>query len=180
MDAMTTLTLTYLEPTNPKVRKNLLVPPVGELKGKRIAFVNNGWISFTKIGVHVAEQMLNHHGIGSMPTYQIPPSVAPTPELLDQIASECDAAIVGLANCGSCTSWSVHDATQLVKRGIPAVVVITERFHAVAMATLRSQRMPESIVVEIKGNPEFVTDEELVNVSRKVTDEVVERLSVKH
>jgi hypothetical protein len=60
------------------------------------------------------------------------------------------------------------------------VVVITERFRAVAMATLRSQRFPESIVVEIKGNPEFVTDEDLAKISGKMADDVAERLTARH
>ena len=59
------------------------------------------------------------------------------------------------------------------------MVVITERFHAVAMATLRSRRFPESIVVEIKGNPEFVTDEELAKISSKMADDVAQRLTAK-
>jgi len=47
------------------------------------------------------------------------------------------------------------------------------------MATLRSQRFSESIVVEIKGNPEFVTDEELAKVSRKMADDVAQRLTAR-
>jgi hypothetical protein len=88
----------YLEPTNPKVRKELVVPQVGELAGKRIAFVNNGWACFTKIGVQVERGLSGHHRIAEMRTYDIPPSSAPAPGLLERIANECDAAIVGLAN----------------------------------------------------------------------------------
>jgi hypothetical protein len=62
---------------------------------------------------------------------------------------------------------------------LPTVVVITERFHAVANATLRSQRFPETIVVEIKGNPEFVTDEELAKISTKMTDDIAQRLTAR-
>ena len=90
--------LEYLEPTNPKTGKDLLVPPVGELRGKRIAFVNNGWTCFTKIGVHVEQALRERYGVAGTFTYQIPPSSAPLPGLLLRIAGECDAAIVGLAN----------------------------------------------------------------------------------
>ena len=60
------------------------------------------------------------------------------------------------------------------------MVVITERFHAVAMATLRSQRFPDSIVVEIKGNPEFIDDAELAKVSRTMADDIAKRLAARH
>jgi hypothetical protein len=39
---------------------------------------------------------------------------------LDQlalIAASADAAVVGLANCGSCTAWSHHDAVVLSSLG---------------------------------------------------------------
>ena len=65
-------------------------------------------------------------------------------------------------------------------RGLPTVVVTTERFNAVAKATLRSQRVPESIAIEIKGNPEFITDEELAKVSQEVVEQIVERLTTEH
>jgi hypothetical protein len=60
------------------------------------------------------------------------------------------------------------------------VVVITERFHAVAMATLRSQRFPESIVIEIKGNPEFIDDAELAKISATMADDIAKRLAARH
>jgi hypothetical protein len=95
---MTTQTIEYLVPTGLRVKKKVLIPPVGSLKGKRIAFVNNGWTSFTKIGGYVAGELKDRYGVANVPTYQIPPSVAPNPKLLDRIAAESDAAIVGLAN----------------------------------------------------------------------------------
>ena len=50
----TTQTIEYLVPTGLRTKKKVLIPPVGTLKGKRIAFVNNGWTSFTKIGGYVS------------------------------------------------------------------------------------------------------------------------------
>ena len=94
----TTRTIEYLVPTGLRTKKKVLIPPVGTLKGKRIAFVNNGWTSFTKIGGYVSAELKERYGAASVATYQIPPSVAPDPKLLDRIARESDAAIVGLAN----------------------------------------------------------------------------------
>jgi hypothetical protein len=88
----------YLVPTGVKAKKQVLIPPVGNLKGKRIAFVNNGWTSFTKIGGYLTTELKERFGVAHVPEYQIPPSVAPDPKLLDRIAAESDAAIVGLAN----------------------------------------------------------------------------------
>lgn len=95
-DAMNTLQ--YLNPTSPNLEKKLFVPAVGAIKGKRIAFVNNGWLSFTKIGARMAEVLKARHGIADMPSYHILSSGPPAPGLLDRVVDECDAAIVGLAN----------------------------------------------------------------------------------
>jgi hypothetical protein len=98
MTTSTMQTIEYLVPSGLRTRKKVLIPPVGTLRGKRIAFVNNGWTSFTKIGGYATSEFKERYGIANVLTYQIPPSVAPDPKLLDRIAAESDAAIVGLAN----------------------------------------------------------------------------------
>ncbi len=43
-----------------------------------------------------------------------------------------DVAIIGLANCGSCTGWTVRDAIAAASTGLPTVAVATENFRAFA------------------------------------------------
>ena len=43
-----------------------------------------------------------------------------------------DVAISGLANCGSCTSWSVRDAVIAANKGLPTTVVATAHFEPLA------------------------------------------------
>ena len=78
-------------------------------------------------------------------------------KILDSIAAEVDFAIVGLANCGSCTAWSFHDQIALIKRGIPAYVVVTERFVGLAKASRRSNRVPDApmIILPITEDVEY-------------------------
>ena len=91
-------TIEYLDPVSPNLDKKLLVPAVGELKDKTIAFLTNGWSSYNAMGAHIAEVFGECHGIREMRTYAIPTSCAPPEGLLEQVADECDAAIVGMAN----------------------------------------------------------------------------------
>jgi hypothetical protein len=88
----------YLDPMSPNTDKKLYVPAVGELKDKRIGFVTNGWSSYNAMGARIEEVFRERHGIRDMHTYTIPTSCAPPEGLLEQIATECDAAIVGMAN----------------------------------------------------------------------------------
>ena len=43
-----------------------------------------------------------------------------------------DIAIVGLANCGSCTGWTVRDAITAANEGLPTTAVATKNFEAFA------------------------------------------------
>src|SRR3954454_11789327 len=46
--------------------------------------------------------------------------------------STVDVAIVGLANCGSCTSWTIKDAVAALATGIPTVAAATQQFEQLA------------------------------------------------
>jgi hypothetical protein len=46
--------------------------------------------------------------------------------------AKADVAISGLANCGSCTSWSVRDALTATARSIPVAAVATKHFESLA------------------------------------------------
>jgi hypothetical protein len=59
-------------------------------------------------------------------------------------------------------------------------VVSTEQFNKLATAIMRSQRVPESIAIEIKCNPEFIGADELARVADQVIEQVVARLTKEH
>jgi hypothetical protein len=90
--------LEYLEPTSPRHAPTLMVPVIGDLRGKTIAYVDNGWSSFGKIGVRVAQVLRDKYGIADFRIYPFSASSAMPAELPDRIAREADAAIVGMAN----------------------------------------------------------------------------------
>jgi hypothetical protein len=63
----------------------------------------------------------------------------------------------------------------LIKLGLPAVGVASEQFIKLARTVLRSQKVPEEVAIEIKGNPEFVSDEELGRIAEFIAAEAVLR-----
>ena len=91
-------TIEYLDPVSPNNDKKLFVPAVGELMGKTIGFLTNGWSSYNAMGEHIEAVLRTQHGIREMRTYSIPTSCAPPAGLLESVAEECDAAVVGMAN----------------------------------------------------------------------------------
>jgi hypothetical protein len=63
---------------------------------------------------------------------------------------------------------------------MPAVVVATEQFEKLAKVIMRSQNVPESIAIMVKGNPEFISVEKLEQVCEEVTEDVHARLTREH
>jgi hypothetical protein len=63
--------------------------------------------------------------------------------MLDELARTCQAAIVALGDCGSCTSWCIHDAVELDRRGIPSVAFVAEPFVELAQHEARGLGVPD-------------------------------------
>ena len=49
-----------------------------------------------------------------------------------EFLASIDIAVVGLANCGSCTGWTVRDAITAANSGLPTVAVATANFETFA------------------------------------------------
>ena len=49
-----------------------------------------------------------------------------------EFLSKIDVAVVGLANCGSCTGWAVRDAITAANAGLPTTAIATANFESFA------------------------------------------------
>jgi len=56
---------------------------------------------------------------------------------LNEFLAKIDIAVVGLANCGSCTGWTVHDALAAAATGIPVTAVATANFETFSKTIAR-------------------------------------------
>jgi hypothetical protein len=54
------------------------------------------------------------------------------PEMVEAGTRGADLVVLATCDCGSCTSWNIHDAVEVLKRGVPAVAVATEAFEGLA------------------------------------------------
>jgi hypothetical protein len=75
--------------------------------------------------------------------------------------------------------WSVHDTAQIIRRGRPAVQLVTEQFIALASAVMRSNQLAESTIVMVPGNPEYVSKEELMRLADRALAQSVDKLTAK-
>ena len=51
---------------------------------------------------------------------------------LKEFLATIDVAIVGLANCGSCTGWTIRDAVTAANTGLPTTAIATANFETFA------------------------------------------------
>jgi hypothetical protein len=88
----------YLDPVPRNGASESVAAVATELQGKVVAFLDNGWSSFGKIGKRLAEVLTAKHGAREVRFYAIPSASPPPRGFLERVASECSAAVVGLAN----------------------------------------------------------------------------------
>src|SRR3546814_4244795 len=69
------------------------------------------------------EILIRDHGVlDVIYRRKISSSPAAPAAMLDELA-QCDAVINAYGDCGSCTSWCIHDGVKLEKRGVPTATV---------------------------------------------------------
>lgn len=112
--------------------------------GGRVGFLSNRKPNVTLIE-QVFARLARETGVASTVTVyeKKGPGEGAAQDLLDQIAAECDAVVVGIGDCGSCTSWSAHDAVQLETRGLFTTMVCSDAFEPLAAIQLSSLGCPD-------------------------------------
>ena len=88
----------FLDPRSPNPLKHVTLPRVRDLRSARVAFLNTGWLSMRKIGQRIEGPLMERYGVAEVAFHDVPRNAEPPDGLLDRIAAEYDAAIVGLAN----------------------------------------------------------------------------------
>jgi len=99
-----------------------------DLAGKTVGLLDIGKMRGSEY-IDRLEVLLQARGIRTR-RYAKPTNTrtAPIP-ILQAVATECDAVIIALSDCGSCTSCSTHDLNDLDLRGTPGVSVLTTEFR---------------------------------------------------
>lgn len=107
-------------------------PDAGPLAGKRIGFRQDRmWRAWDWISEQWAEKF---RGAGAEVSFwRSGGRSGEEGERMDASLKEwlqtIDVAVVGLANCGSCTGWTVRDAITAANMGIPTTAIATKNFE---------------------------------------------------
>jgi hypothetical protein len=109
---------------------------IDDLKGATIGFLSNSKTNADAILEAVAEALTERFGITARLYVKRVPSISAEPEVLDQIAEQCTAAVIAMLDCGSCASWACADMVELSQRGVAVCGMASDRFDAFSRQVL--------------------------------------------
>lgn len=123
-----------LDPTAKRLDDNSSPgPDAGSLSGKRIGFrVDQIWRCWDWISENWARRF---EAAGAEVSYWRSTNRSgqegeEQAKSLDAFLQTIDIAIVGLANCGACTGWTVRDSVTAANSGLATIAIATSNFEA--------------------------------------------------
>lgn len=120
------------------------------LKGLHLGILDNQKPNARALLEGVVGGLRSRDGVAGATFAQKPPNIATSEEELARLAArDVQLVVVASADCGSCTSWCVHDAIALERRGKPAIVLVTTAFLSLARKEANAYGMPTLRIVEI-------------------------------
>jgi hypothetical protein len=153
-DEISTARIVVLDPTgeapveggDPSSSDPAPPPAVGSLRGKVVAVrMDVLWRSWDRT-VEEWTPLLEAAG-ATVRTWRRVQGLVGNPQRAAQaeygsLLASADVVISGLANCGSCTSWSVRDGLAGETAGLPTVLVATAQFEDLARTIARTSGRP--------------------------------------
>ncbi len=131
------------------VRSVPAAPALSQLRGARVAFVDNSKQNADLFLGRLRPLLEEMHGVKTGATIR---KLAPKDQLTDSDVAklvEYDAVIQCFGDCGTSTSMSVADGVTLERRGIPTATVCSSAFYRAAQFQAAGRGMADLPVVEI-------------------------------
>jgi hypothetical protein len=140
------------------------------LAGLRIALLDNGKEFSDVVLDALAETLRRDHGVTDIKFWRkgFPAKGAP---FIDEMAAQTDVAVSGVGHCGSSSPWSVIDAVNLEKAGVPTVALISRSFCPLGQIVARGQGHDGLAIVML---PHPIGEADEAKIARKGIDAAAE------
>ena len=94
----------------------------------------------------------------------------------DTFVESIDVAVVGLGNCGSCTSWTIKDAVAAASAGRPTVAVVTQQFEQLSATLAATYGRPGLRLLALPYPLDVRPEHEVRRIARETLDQLLGRL----
>ncbi|EQA98403.1 hypothetical protein L485_17125 [Sphingobium baderi LL03] len=147
------------------------------LRGARIGLLDNTKKNADRLLAAVGAILIRDHGVAELISRRkISSSPAAPDEMIDDLA-RCDAVINAYGDCGSCTSWCVHDGVTLEKRGVPTATVNSDAFVVLGQQEAVALGVPGLPIVTVPHPMGDVSAEEVERRAAAMAAQVVHVLT---
>jgi hypothetical protein len=172
-------TITVLDPTARAAQKVLkMAPGGGDLKGRVVGFVWNnkpgGDILLDRFAKLLDEKFHFSRMVKHIKPYASSGADVGT---LDSLSATCDLVIIAMGDCGSCTSYVVHDAVEFEKRGTPTVSIISTEFEGLGKVEAQALGMANLPMVIVPHPIGGIPLEDVVKKADNAFDSMIKALS---
>ena len=127
-----------LDPTGgaARVREDvLLATPRARLQGATIGLLENTKQNASLFLDELGKLLVDRYGAVGVVARTKQAFALPVPDdLLEELATTCQAVVTGVGDCGSCSGSAVADGVAFERRGIPAAVICSDAFTVTADA----------------------------------------------
>ena len=128
---------------------NSIAPRIATLAGTTIGLLDNTKHNADYLLDEIGRVLLAEHGVKALVSHRkIGSSPGAPAEMLAELAA-CDAVVNAYGDCGSCTSWCIHDSVMLERRGIPTATVNTDEFAVLGQMDATALGMPGLPIVVV-------------------------------
>jgi hypothetical protein len=152
-----------------------------DLKGSRIGLLANVKRNAEQFLDEVGALLSREHGAAGVVRRKKLSITDPVPaDILADLVESCDAVVVGVGDCGSCSASAVADGLALEGAGIPTVVVCSDAFRVTADAMAALQGSPGYHYVRIPHPVAPLEPAELRERAVTALPEIVATLTTRH
>ncbi len=146
-----------------------VAPRVAALAGLRLGVLDNSKWNANKLLRGSLALLQGQHEFATV-NYYVKHSFSKdaAPELIEQMARECDIVLTAIGDCGSCCSCCVRDGIALERLGVPSAVIITTEFLRETKLTRAAIGMPGLQPVVIDHPISSITAEEMASRTAQV------------
>jgi hypothetical protein len=140
------------------------------LQGLRIGLLDNGKEFSDLVLEALADVLRRDYGATSIKFWRkgFPAKGAP---FIAEMAAETDVAISGVGHCGSSSPWSVIDAVNLEKAGVPTVALISRSFCPLGQIVARGEGHDSLPIVML---PHPIGEADQARIAQKGVDAAAE------
>ncbi|HEY1831835.1 MAG TPA: hypothetical protein VGG38_16505 [Acidimicrobiales bacterium] len=154
-------------------------PPAGRIAQKTVGFRRDVyWLSWEMV-VDEWSRLVEEDGARVLTWRHSPPIGKEAESLLaelDQFVEDSDVAVIGLASCGACTMWTIHDAMRSLRRNRPTAIVATEHFGNLARELASSEGRPDIRLLLLPHPFEGRSEDEVRRLAREAYPRLLETL----